>query len=235
MNMKYAQLSTWFLLLLTAGCTTPMHLYQYSDKAYAVHAVFLEIPAAQLEELGYPWILDSSKLVSQIESDDIMATLCSARRTRINRFPVVYLNEGEQEKIDEQHPVKYATAYDEHGRPTDYDTRGVGRMIEASLVSVSNGIAQFSCHIEDIGNPSWMTYEIGTPPRKVKQPVFTSRSVSPTSLVLPLNSWLFMGGLIRTMKDGTQLNLIIAIQVKKNGAQQSGPGYPPQGVGSPDP
>jgi len=214
-KMNSVGLSKCLLFVLIAGCTTHNHLSHNADKTYAVHAVFLEIPAAQLNELNLSWMLNSSKLVSQIESDDIMAGLCSSRHTRATHFPVVYLNDGEREKIDEQCPVRYATAYDDNGRPTDYDTRGVGRMIEAGLESISNGMVQLSYQIEDIGNPSWVTYDIGTPARRIKQPVFSARSIPLSSVVLPLNSWLFMGGMIRTLDDGTDVNLITAIQVEE--------------------
>ena len=214
-EMNYARLSKCLLLVLIAGCTTHEHLSRNDDKTYAVHAVYLEIPAEHLNELNLSWMLKSSKLVSQIESDDIMARLCSSDSTKVTHFPVLYLNEGERGKIDEQRPVKYATAYDDKGHPTDYDSRGVGRMIEAGLGSVSNGMVQLSCQIEDIGNPSWITYDIGTPARRVKQPVFSATSIPRLSVELSLNSWLFMGGLIRTLDDGTDVTLITAIQVEE--------------------
>jgi len=214
--MKYLRLTMCLLLVMMAGCITQKYSSHNANKDYAVHAVFLEIPETQLNELNLSWMLESSKLVSQTEYDDIVAGLCSSRHTRATHFPVVYLNDGDKERIDEQHAVKYATAYDDNGRPTDYDTRGVGRLIEASLGPISNGMVQLSYHIEDIGNPSWVTYEIGASSRRIKQPVFSARSIPLTSVVLPLNRWMFMGGLIKTLEDGTELNLITAIQVKEN-------------------
>jgi hypothetical protein len=219
MNLNYVRILIGLLLfLLVNGCTTQNKLRCDADKAYVVRAVFVEMSESQLKELGLTWILNESKFIAATDSSDVMEKLFSTRQSRATQFPLVYLNVGELNKVDEQHPVKFATAYNEEGRPIDYDTRGVGRMIEIGLISISNGMAQISYQIEDTDNPSWITYEIGKAAKKVKQPVFSSTSLKspPPGVILPLNGWMIMGGLIKTLDDGSQLNVIEAIQVKEN-------------------
>lgn len=124
--------------------------------------------------------------------------------------------------MDNQKPVEYSTAYTQDGKPTDYKTHGVGRLIEIDLKSVTNGIAQFSYHIEDVDEPTWTsyTYEIGTSSRKIKLPIFHVRSIT-SDIVLPLNSWMIMGGLVATSEDGTKRNMITGIRVQETKKAQS--------------
>lgn len=161
-------------------------------------------------------MLDSTRVVAATEYEDAMEKLFSFPQARTTEFPVVYVNAGERKKIDMQSPVKYPTAYDKDGQPTDYATSGVGRLIEIDLKSVTNGMAKFSYHIEDVDDPVWTSFKLGPSSRKIKQPIFHTRSISSSSdITLPLNSWVIMGGLITESKDGTKRNMIMVIQMQE--------------------
>ena len=112
-------------------------------------------------------MLDSSKTVTAAAPEDPMEKLCSSPQVRITEFPVVYVNAGERKKINKQRPVKYPTAYTQDGKPTDYETRGVGRFIEIDLKSVSNGMATLSYHIEDVDDPVWISKQTGISSQKI--------------------------------------------------------------------
>jgi len=212
------RLSLCFLLLsLSIGCKTPRPSRHETEKAYAVHAVFIDAPSMLLEELNLSWILDSSKTVTTNTFEDSIQKLCSSPQARITEFPVVYVNAGERKKIDKQRPVKYPIEYTQDGKPADYETRGVGQLIEIDLKSVTNDTIQFSYHVEEVADPIWTSHNIGSSSRIMKQPIFHVRSISSSSdITLFPNQWLIGGGLITESKEGTKRNIIFAIQVQEN-------------------
>ena len=161
--MKTIRLSLCFLLLsLSIGCKTSGPSKHETEKAYAIHAVFVEVPSTLLDKLNLLWMLDSSKTIKAAEYGDVMEKLCSSSQARTTEFPVVYVNSEERKIINKQRPVKYPTEYTEDGKPTDYETRGVGRRIEIDLKSVTNGMATFSYHIEDVDEPVWTSNPMGS-------------------------------------------------------------------------
>ncbi len=214
--MKTINLGLCCLLLVCGmGCRTAAPIRPAPDKAYAIRAVFINAPSTLLEELGLAWMRDSSKAASTVEYEEALEKLGASRKARTTEFPVVYIDPGEHAKIDNQSPVKYPTAYTVDGKPANYMTRGVGRLIEIDLKTVTNGIAQLACHIEDVDEPVWTsyTYKIGTSSRKLKLPSFRVRSLT-SDLSLPLNGWKIVGGIATTSKDGEKRNLITCIQMQ---------------------
>jgi hypothetical protein len=197
------------------GCRTSESSRQEPLKAYAVQAVFIEGPETMLQATIDAWTLVSSPRAGwKPVSEDVMNKLRSTPHTRIADFPILYVDAGERAMVNEQKLVRFASAYDTNGTPTEYSTQGVGRLIDVDLKSVTNGMARFSYRIEDVGKPTWMTY--GRLWRKMKQPFFPVRSVvSSSCITVYLDTWLITGGLISELKDGTRLNMIVGIQMRE--------------------
>lgn len=207
-------LATLCLLALGMGCKTPGSSGVEAGKAYAVHAVFIDVSTAQLKDMNLLWLIEPSRTANAAGSENSIEKLRASRQAKTTEFPMVYLNTGERRKIDSQKPVKYSTAHTMDGKPTGYTTRGVGRLIEIDLKSVTNDIAKLSCHIEDVDDPTWKSFEynVGTTSRKMKLPTFHVRSID-SDLALKLNNWMIAGGLVAPKEDGSKLNTIICIQV----------------------
>jgi len=191
------------------------------QKAYAVRAIFVEIPEIQLQKLNISWMPkptspDSNTSFTVVDSGSVMDQICSSPQVRLTEFPVVHVNAGEREIIDNRRPVKYPATFDTDGTPTEYATTGVGRLIEVNLKSVTNNIVQFSYHIEDVGDPVWIPRKLGNSSRKIELPSFDSRSEDCSGITLQLNSWVISVGQIPESKDGTKWNLIRGIRVQES-------------------
>jgi hypothetical protein len=180
-----------------------------------VRAVIVDAPEALCRELKITGMLGSATPKSGVplapsDLGDPMQKLLSSHQARTTEFPIMDINVGERVKIDKQKPLKYPTAFTQDGKPTDYKTRRIGRLIEIDLKSVTNGMADFSYRIEDVADPEWTSYKTGA--FKIKQPVFHVRSTS-AEITRFLNSWVI--GVIPQLKDDTERITIFGIQVRE--------------------
>jgi hypothetical protein len=221
--MNMMRLFLLFLLLsLSIGCKTFGPSRHETEKAYAVRVILVDVPATLLDELNLSWMFGKAGTrPTTAEFEYRMAKLFSSPQADITKFPVVYVNAGERKKIDKQKPVKYPTTYTWDGKPTVYETRGVGRFIEIDLKSVTDGWATCKYYIEDIDVTGYTSHNIPNVSRKIKQPIFRLRSVSTESesgesdIQLSLNDWQIMGGMILKSDNGTNYSFF-TIQVQEN-------------------
>jgi hypothetical protein len=206
------------LLSLSIGCKTFGPRRHETEKAYAVRVILVDVPATLLDELNLSWMFGKAGTrPTTAEFEYRMEKLFSSPQADITKFPVVYVNAGERKKIDKQKPVKYPTTYTWDGKPTVYETRGVGRLIEIDLKSVTDGWATCTYYIEDIDVTGYTSHNIPNVSRKIKQPIFRLRSIESQSgeSIITLNQWEIRGGIIAESKDGTRYSFF-AIQVQEN-------------------
>jgi hypothetical protein len=203
-GFQYPRLSLCILLLLSgiSGRATAQNVEE-STKAYVAHATLIDCPTAWGKKLIPSWTINGSNVITATLSDADMEKLCSSPQVLISGFPVIYLNAGERAKIDQQKPCTYPSTYSANGRPTIFATRGVGRLIEIDLKAVTNGMAMFAYHFEDVASAAWIaydtidilkSYDTTVYSRKINPPIFHSRSMS-ADTTLALNQWLIVGGL----------------------------------------
>ena len=120
--------------------------------------------------------------------------------------------------------LEYPAEYENDGRPTKYERTGLGYYICVEVIEeTGNGIR---CKLKvDIHRLSdWIPYTYGE--LVMMQPVLTSFSTE-QELTLPIGKWF-------TFADDIESHRMQFMYERKE-SQQWGPGYPPQGVGSPDP
>jgi hypothetical protein len=115
--------------------------------------------------------------------------------------------------------VKYATEYEANDsvRATKWEDRGIGIFIEVAATPDDQGIA-LSLSFEKAEFLGLTTHDVQG--HKVMQPTFGSQNTT-TEIRVWLGQWVDFS--------------VIKFRIRKEDPQQAGPGYPPQGVGSPDP
>jgi len=125
--------------------------------------------------------------------------------------------------------LEYPSEY-EDGRPTKYSRTGLGYFISIEVIEETKMGVQCKLKVDHHTLSDWNQYDIGNE-IMVQQPVFSALSTE-SEMILPIGEWF---SLDCTGVKGNQ-PLSIQYQFKRDEeSQQAGPGYPPQGVGSPDP
>ena len=113
-------------------------------------------------------------------------------------------------------------------RPTEWDKRGIGTFAEFTVIQ-QDGQLVATLFLEDAELGEWNETKVKDI-TIIRLPSFRSTNVKSTNLCFILGQWIHLGGYT---SDGA--NHVIKIRIRENSSQQSGPGYPPQGVRSPDP
>ena len=115
--------------------------------------------------------------------------------------------------------LEYPSEY-EDGRPTKFGRTGLGFYIHVEVIEETDNGVHCKLKVDHHTLSDWNQYDIGNQ-IIVQQPVFSALATE-SDIVLPIGQWLEMG-------DG------LKYFYQKEESQQSGPAYPPQGVGSADP
>ena len=125
--------------------------------------------------------------------------------------------------------LEYPSEYDD-GRPTKFGRTGLGFYIHVEVIDETDTGIHCMLKVDHHTLSDWNQYDIGNE-IMVQQPVFSALSTE-SEMILPIGEWF---SLDCTGVKGNQ-PLSIQYQFKRDEeSQQAGPGYPPQGVGSPDP
>ena len=120
--------------------------------------------------------------------------------------------------------LEYPAEYEDDGRPTKFERTGLGYYIHIEVIEESDYGARCKLKIDLHRLSDWIPYTHGE--LVMIQPVLTSFSTE-QELTLPIGKWF-------TMADDIESHRVQFLFERKE-SQQGGPGYPPQGVGSPDP
>ena len=124
--------------------------------------------------------------------------------------------------------LEYPTEY-EDGLPTKFDRSGLGYYIYVEVIEETESGIRCKLKVDHHSLTDWVPYTFED--QVMFQPVLSALA-SDTELTLPIGKWY---ALDCTGLKGNQ-PLSIQFQFKRDEeSQQAGPGYPPQGVGSPDP
>ena len=114
--------------------------------------------------------------------------------------------------------LEYPSEYDD-GRPTKFGRTGLGFYIHVEVIDETDSGVHCKLNVDHHTLSDWNQYDIGNQ-IIVRQPVFSAFATE-SDITLPIGQWL-------EMADGLKF-------LYQKESQQGGPGYPPQGVGSPDP
>ena len=120
--------------------------------------------------------------------------------------------------------LEYPTEYENDGRPTKFERTGLGFYISVDVIEEAEMSVRCKLKIDCHKLSDWVPYTIGE--LVLMQPVLTSFSTE-TELPLPIGEWF-------TLADDIESHRVQFLYERKQ-SQQSGPAYPPQGVGSADP
>ena len=118
-----------------------------------------------------------------------------------------------------EHPTEY-----DGSTPTKFERTGLGYYISIEVIEESDIGVRCKLKIDHHSLSDFTPYNIGE--AILLQPKFTSLSTD-TELTLPVGKWFTMGEDVESHR--------IQLLFERKESQQGGPGYPPQGVGSPDP
>ena len=116
--------------------------------------------------------------------------------------------------------LEYPSEY-EDGRPTKYDRTGLGFYISIEVVEETDMGVRCKLKVDHHTLSGWNQYDIGNQ-IIVQQPIFAALATE-SDITLIIGQWLDIGSGLKFLYQ------------RENESQQGGPGYPPQGVGSPDP
>ena len=120
--------------------------------------------------------------------------------------------------------LEYPSEYEEDGHPTKYERTGLGYYIYVGVVEETEYGVRCKLKVDLHRLSDWTPY---THEESVMmQPVLSSYAPE-QELILPIGKWF-------TLADDIEEHRIQFLYERKE-SQQGGPGYPPQGVGSPDP
>jgi len=119
--------------------------------------------------------------------------------SKVVKFPDLELVPGQQREIDQQKTVKYSSAFDAEGNPTEFSTRGVGMKISATISMPTNNFVSLRYRFENvIGSLSTNeTEKIKAANPKLKNekgPGFHSKNMH-GDITLTLGQWIVLGGL----------------------------------------
>ena len=120
--------------------------------------------------------------------------------------------------------LEYPAEYESDGRPTKFERTGLGYYIHVKITEVSEYGVRCKLKVDLHRLSDWIPYTRGE--LVLIQPVLTSFSTE-QELTLLVGKWFSFAADIESHR--------LQILLEKIESQQSGPGYPPQGVGSPDP
>ena len=114
-------------------------------------------------------------------------------------------------------------------RPTEWDKRGIGTFAEFKVIQQDNQLV-VTLFIEDAELGDWSETKVKGI-TIIRLPSFRSVNVTLTNDdCYSLGQWNQLGGY-----TGVGGNKEIKWRIREKSSQQSGPAYPPQGVGSADP
>ena len=116
--------------------------------------------------------------------------------------------------------LEYPSEY-EDGRPTKFGRTGLGFYIHVEVIEETEKGIHCKLKVDHHTLSDWNQYDIGNQV-VVQQPVFSAFATE-SDVMLSIGQWFDFGSGLKFLYQ------------RENESQQGGPGYPPQGVGSPDP
>ena len=125
--------------------------------------------------------------------------------------------------------LEYPSEY-EDGRPTKFSRTGLGYFISIEVIEETELGVLCKLKVDHHTLSDWHQYDIGNE-IIVQQPVFAALATE-SDLMLPIGKWFALD--CTGLKGNQPLSWQFKYQ-RDEESQQSGSGYPPQGVGSPDP
>ena len=210
--MKLRHLSLCLIVIaISNGCKSSALTSRVHQGEYEIRGVFVEAPYQVYKTMNITSVAIESSSFEKLRSSP---------RVKLTKLPVVYIDVGEKRKIDNQKPMRYPTAHDEEGTPTDYATRGVGEMMEVELKSVTNDIASCFFDIQQVDGPIWRPYGLENSSREIKMPFFHSFSIS-TGIKVYLNAWAMVGGVTRGSGDKPKQQAFFVVQIQESQNAQS--------------
>jgi len=177
------------------------------DDTYVLHVELVECdvshftPAGQGEHnvsgfSNFIQVNGRTQEVNGITHDEMVAF----QDSKVVKFPDLELVPGQQREINRQKPVKYPSAFDAEGTPTEFKTRGVGLIIRATILAATNSDVvaittnsiNLSYHVEDVTGPL-STNEVekikaANSKMEIKGACFNIRART-GSIGLPLGQW----------------------------------------------
>ena len=121
--------------------------------------------------------------------------------------------------------LEYPSEYElDDGRPTKYERTGLGYYICVEVIEETEDGVRCKLKVDRHSLSDWMPYTAGE--HILLQPVLSSLAIE-TELTLPIGMWV-------TLAEGVE-SACLQFMFEREESQQSGPAYPPQGVGSADP
>jgi hypothetical protein len=136
--------------------------------------------------------------------------------SKVTKFPDLELVPGQQGEIDQQNPVKYPSAFDAEGKPVEFNTRGVGMKISATISGVTNSFVSLRYHLENVIGPL-STNEVekikaANPKLKDdKGPCFQSRNMN-GDIELSIGQWVVLSAI--AIGEGRYMTRFLKVEKK---------------------
>ena len=124
--------------------------------------------------------------------------------------------------------LEYPTEYDDN-TSAKFERTGLGYYIFVEVIEETDAGVRCKLKVDCHNLSDWIPYTFGE--LVMLQPVLSSLSTD-TEITLPIGEWYPLGVFVQ--KNNQLLSWKFLFQ-REEQSQQGGPGYPPQGVGSPDP
>ena len=125
--------------------------------------------------------------------------------------------------------LEFPAEYEDDGRPTKFERTGLGYYIFVEVIEETDAGVRCKLKVDCHNLSDWIPYTFGE--LVMLQPVLSSLSTD-TEITLPIGEWYPLGVFVQ--KNNQLLSWKFLFQ-REEISQQSGPAYPPQGVGSADP
>ncbi len=187
--------TTWLLIagtLLITGCITTNRAPRY----------MITVAYATGPQEAFPDYTPQGNATSGFVPDDY--ALPTNAGIRIVTFPRLVLALGEEKQASRQHSVRYPSDFDlKTGKPTRFETRGVGLKVTARINSTSNSRLNVSLAVEDVNEPEWKLQELGHGLPAVSMPSFQSKNITMPALSIAPGSSLVMSGMTHEDETGT--------------------------------
>ena len=124
--------------------------------------------------------------------------------------------------------LEYPAEYDD-GTPTKFERTGLGYYIFVEVIEETDAGVRCKLKVDCHNLSDWHPYTFGE--MVMLQPVLFSLATE-TELTLPIGEWYSLGTFMLNNEQPLGWKFLFQRDEK---SQQSGPAYPPQGVGSADP
>lgn len=163
------------------------------DDTYVLHVEQVECDLSHLTPTQNA-VPGRAPAVIMIAHDEMVA----CQDSKVVKFPDLELVPGQQREIDQQKLVKYPSALDAEGKPTEFSTRGIGMKIGATISGVTNNLVSLCYRFENVIGPLSTNeaekIKAANPKLKDEKGACFQSGAMNGDMKLPIGQWIVLGG-----------------------------------------